>query len=69
MTQAGAEPVQAQLQLRFRLMMKIHHYDEINHANLISWIIWGLLMELINFALLSLTLFDHFDTFPGGWSK
>ena len=29
--------------------------------------IWDLLIKLINFAVLGLTSFDHFDTFPGGW--
>ena len=29
--------------------------------------IWGLLINLINIALLSLAVFGLFDTFPGGW--
>ena len=33
----------------------------------ITLVIWGLLIDLINFALLSLAVFGHFDTFPDGW--
>ena len=29
--------------------------------------IWGLLINLMNFTLLSLAVFCHFDTFPNGW--
>ena len=29
--------------------------------------ICGLVINLINFAFLSLAVFGHFDTFPGGW--
>ena len=30
-------------------------------------LISGLLIKLMIFALLSLAIFGHFDTFPGGW--
>ena len=42
--------------------MKIYHSDEIYH-----WMIWGVLINLINFALLTLAVWGHFDTFPDGW--
>ena len=29
--------------------------------------ICGLVINLINFAFLSLAVFGHFDTFPDGW--
>ena len=31
--------------------------------------ICGLVINLINFAFLSLAVFGHFDTFPDGWRK
>ena len=34
---------------------------------LINLMIWGLVINLINFGFLSLAVFGHFDTFPDGW--
>ena len=39
----------------------------INVIKFITMMIWGLLITLINFALLSLAVFGHFNTFPDGW--
>ena len=47
---------------RFIIMMKIYHSDEIYH-----WMVWGLLINPINFALLTLAVLGHLDTFPDGW--
>ena len=41
--------------------MKIHHTE------ISPLMIWYLLIKLTNFALLSLTILDQFDTFPVGW--
>ena len=39
----------------------------IHHSKFIDLMIWGLLVVLINFALLSLSIYDHCLTFPVGW--
>jgi len=56
-------------------MMKIVYGDEdlslwltfITEIKFISLMIWGLLIDLINFVFLCLALLGHFDTFPDGW--
>ena len=55
---------------KFIILMKIYHSAEVYH-----WLIWGLLIDPINFALLTLCFSWLFSYFPGwagggwGWGK
>ena len=56
------------------IAMKFYHRSKFIIGNtFITVIELGLLINLINFAFLSLAVFGHFDTFPGGgvdgWGK